>query len=183
MIIITVVSTKGGVGKTTATANLGAILADLGQRVLLVDADPAPRLTRHFKVDAKAEGGLTMMVRQGTVTADHLSTLSISMPLSGDRTRVLNPAGRLDLIASDDPDNELQREFDRYVNHYYRQQRSLLRQRPRRRLLNCAGMRRRARASPSTRQCRVLMPNRPKPRRSGPRRLFLQISKPTTAAI
>jgi len=46
MIIITVVSTKGGVGKTTATANLGAILADLGQRVLLVDADPAPRLTR-----------------------------------------------------------------------------------------------------------------------------------------
>lgn len=125
MIIITVVSTKGGVGKTTATANLGAILADLGQRVLLVDADPAPRLTRHFKVDAKAEGGLTMMVRQGTVTADHLSTLSISMPLSGDRTRVLNPADRLDLIASDDPDNELQREFDRYVNRAVRLRKAL----------------------------------------------------------
>lgn len=125
MIIITIISTKGGVGKTTESANLGAILADLGQRVLLVDTDPAPRLTRHFKIGTKAEHGLTMMVRQGTVTADHLSTLSIRMPMSGDRARVLNPAGKLDLIASDDPENELQREFDRYVNRAVRLRKAL----------------------------------------------------------
>ena len=41
-IAITIVSTKGGVGKTTLTANLGGLLADLGQRVLLVDADAQP---------------------------------------------------------------------------------------------------------------------------------------------
>jgi septum site-determining protein MinD len=37
--VITITSGKGGVGKTTATANLGAALALLGQRVVAVDAD------------------------------------------------------------------------------------------------------------------------------------------------
>jgi septum site-determining protein MinD len=37
--VITITSGKGGVGKTTATANLGAALALLGQRVVTVDAD------------------------------------------------------------------------------------------------------------------------------------------------
>jgi septum site-determining protein MinD len=37
--IITITSGKGGVGKTTATANLGVALALLGQRVVTVDAD------------------------------------------------------------------------------------------------------------------------------------------------
>jgi len=37
--IITITSGKGGVGKTTATANLGAALAELGNRVVCLDAD------------------------------------------------------------------------------------------------------------------------------------------------
>ncbi len=37
--IITITSGKGGVGKTTATANLGVALARRGQRVVCVDAD------------------------------------------------------------------------------------------------------------------------------------------------
>lgn len=37
--IITVTSGKGGVGKTTATANLGVALAAMGKNVLTVDAD------------------------------------------------------------------------------------------------------------------------------------------------
>jgi septum site-determining protein MinD len=36
---IVVTSGKGGVGKTTTTANVGAALAQLGKRVILVDAD------------------------------------------------------------------------------------------------------------------------------------------------
>jgi septum site-determining protein MinD len=37
--IITITSGKGGVGKTTTTANLGVALASLGQRVVVVDTD------------------------------------------------------------------------------------------------------------------------------------------------
>ncbi|HLU65768.1 MAG TPA: P-loop NTPase, partial [Kofleriaceae bacterium] len=36
---IVITSGKGGVGKTTATANLGAALAQLGHSVVLLDAD------------------------------------------------------------------------------------------------------------------------------------------------
>lgn len=37
--VITVTSGKGGVGKTTATANIGAALAELGHKVVCIDAD------------------------------------------------------------------------------------------------------------------------------------------------
>ncbi len=37
--VITITSGKGGVGKTTTTANLGVALAIMGQRVVTVDAD------------------------------------------------------------------------------------------------------------------------------------------------
>ncbi len=37
--VITITSGKGGVGKTTATANLGISLASLGKKVIVIDAD------------------------------------------------------------------------------------------------------------------------------------------------
>ena len=38
--VVAVTSGKGGVGKTFVSANLAAALAKLGQRVLVLDADP-----------------------------------------------------------------------------------------------------------------------------------------------
>lgn len=37
--VVTITSGKGGVGKTTVTANLGAALADLGHKVVCIDGD------------------------------------------------------------------------------------------------------------------------------------------------
>lgn len=46
--IVSVLNYKGGVGKTTLTANIGAELAARGRRVLLVDLDPQASLSFSF---------------------------------------------------------------------------------------------------------------------------------------
>ncbi len=51
MVVISVANNKGGVGKTTTTLNLGAALANLNKRVLLVDLDPQSSLTIYLGYD------------------------------------------------------------------------------------------------------------------------------------
>ena len=53
---IAIINQKGGVGKTSTTVNLGAALAERGQRVLLIDLDPQGHLTTHLGLDGEAKG-------------------------------------------------------------------------------------------------------------------------------
>jgi chromosome partitioning protein len=68
---IAIANQKGGVGKTTTTANLGASLASLGQRILLIDLDPQGNLTAAFGMERHAE----------TTVAQSLLDRAVPMPI------------------------------------------------------------------------------------------------------
>jgi len=93
MIKFTVTSTKGGVGKTTLTANLGALLADMGLRVLLIDADVQPSLSKYFPLAvAKPLAGLTEVIVRGAVSGSCITATVYQ---------------NLDIVVSDDPEGNL----------------------------------------------------------------------------
>jgi chromosome partitioning protein len=101
--IYTLVNQKGGVGKTTTTINLGAYLAHLGQRVLLVDLDPQANATSCLGIDkAGVKSGTYEAIMGLRPAADSvlispqlkLSLLPASPALAGAEVELVNELAR-----------------------------------------------------------------------------------------
>lgn len=65
MRVIAVINQKGGVAKTTTTANLGHALAMSGHRVTLFDLDPQGHLGTYLGVTDRAQAGLDQVLLSG----------------------------------------------------------------------------------------------------------------------
>ena len=68
--VVAVVNQKGGVGKTTTAVNLSACLAEVGQRVLLVDIDPQGNATSGVGLDRTREdkGVYNALIKKQPIT-------------------------------------------------------------------------------------------------------------------
>jgi chromosome partitioning protein len=107
--IIAVANQKGGVGKTTTTANLGAALALRGRNVLLVDLDPQGNLTSAFGLEKDVQQTVAeslldrrvplpvVEVVNGAATngdARHLSVVPAAVGLASAEAQLMNKLGR-----------------------------------------------------------------------------------------
>ncbi|MGJ3439418.1 ParA family protein [Pseudomonas sp. Je.1.5.c] len=70
MNVLSLISTKGGAGKTTIAANLGGVLADAGLRVLLLDLDSQPTLSSYFALEEPREAGSYELIAQRMTAPD-----------------------------------------------------------------------------------------------------------------
>src|ERR1700686_2768059 len=69
--VIAIVNQKGGVGKSTTAVNLGASLALMGRRVLIVDIDPQGNTTTGVGIDRRTvQRDLYTVLLQGAGIAD-----------------------------------------------------------------------------------------------------------------
>lgn len=93
MQVISIISTKGGVGKTTTAANLGGLVADAGLRVLLLDLDVQPTLSSYYELAQRAPGGIYELLAFNEQRLEQLVSRTI---ITG-----------LDLILSNDDRGEL----------------------------------------------------------------------------
>ena len=107
MQVVSIISTKGGVGKTTTAANLGGLAADAGLRVLLLDLDVQPTLSSYYELTQRAPGGIYELLAFNERDLGQLVSRTIiaglDLVLSNDHRGELNtlllhaPDGRLRL--------------------------------------------------------------------------------------
>jgi len=101
--IIAIVNQKGGVGKSTTAVNLGASLALMGRRVLLVDIDPQGNTTTGVGIDKRTvESDCYTVLLDGAPVADVVQPTAVenlwivpaTLALAGAEIELVNAEGR-----------------------------------------------------------------------------------------
>ena len=99
---IAVLNQKGGVGKTTTTANTAAALAALGQRVVVIDLDPQAHLTIHLGIEPQSvrPGSYEVLMQSAEfeqslmMVRSNLWLLGANIDLVGAETELVSVVGR-----------------------------------------------------------------------------------------
>ena len=86
---VAITNAKGGVGKSTTSINLAAALADLGRRVLLIDADPSGNATLGFFPTGVPGEGLADILLDGRDPSE------VALPSGVEGLDVIPPGDRL----------------------------------------------------------------------------------------
>jgi chromosome partitioning related protein ParA len=105
MRVVSVVSTKGGVGKTTVAANHGGLLADAGLRVLLLDLDSQPTLSSYYALSEKADAGAYELIALNLTTPAQIVSKTVITGL--DLILSNDDQGRLSTLLLHAPDGRL----------------------------------------------------------------------------
>ena len=84
MRVVSVVSAKGGVGKTTLAANLASVLGSNGRRVIAVDFDPQNALRLHLGLPIDNFDGIA----RATLAGDAWRTVMLTASTASRRCRM-----------------------------------------------------------------------------------------------
>ncbi len=96
--VISLLNHKGGVGKTTSTINIGAGMAQIGKKVLLLDLDPQANLTLAIGAQRTPITVYEAMRGEGELqpqpVKENLDVVVSTLDLSGAEMELINEAGR-----------------------------------------------------------------------------------------
>ena len=116
--IIAIANQKGGVGKTTTTINLGAAIAEIGKKVLIVDLDPQSNATTGLGLISRDLQASTYQVILQQVSArdaicttgvPNLDLLPSSLELAG---------AEIELVTAFSREQRLARSLDEVIENY-----------------------------------------------------------------
>ena len=117
--VFAVINQKGGVGKTTTVANLGAAVAARGHDVCLIDLDPQAHLTLHFGIEPGSTDTsiYDVLINEEPITSarqkvtENLSVVPSVIDLAAAEVELVTTVGREQILADRLAADDLNHEF------------------------------------------------------------------------